>query len=348
MRLVLALIIILCGASVDALAQVHPIGFDTHAGDPSFGCEANPTGNPIGGGEGYSDTFTTGEHVVTTAEELLEALGKAQAGEVVFVPDGVKIDLTDERSIAIPGRVTLAGTRGLDDSEGARLFVREPYGGTLFVTAGHQVRITGLRIEGPFGGTEVTAYSATGITVRHFRTRVDNCEVYNWNVNGISISHPASQAMIHHNYIHHCRRRGLGYGVVISSADAFIIANIFEHCRHLIACTGRSGSGYEAAWNRAINSNFDMHGGRDLGDGTNIAGDWLYVHHNTFEHSGLAVSIRGIPSQGALVHNNWFGAPPHMAVNSVGNTHVYQNVYGPDRARQETPLSFWNLGEGLR
>ena len=93
--------------------------------DETFGCEANPTGNPIGGGAGYSDIKTTGDYIVKTKEELLEALSKAKAGEVVFIPHGVEIDMTGTSNVAIPGGVTLAGTRGHNGSPGARLFTKQ-------------------------------------------------------------------------------------------------------------------------------------------------------------------------------------------------------------------------------
>ena len=78
-----------------------------------------------------------------------------------------------------------------------------------------------------------------------------------------------------------------------------------------------------------------MHGGRDRGDNTNIAGDWMHVHHNTFLGAVQAVNIRGVPSQHALVHNNWFvQKTPVEAVVSGGNTRTYDNVYGEDRTPQ--------------
>jgi len=49
-----------------------------------------------------------------------------------------------------------------------------------------------------------------------------------------------------------------------------------------------------------------MHGGRDRKDGTDIAGDWLKVHHNTFRAAKPALSIRGTPREKAEVHGNWF------------------------------------------
>ena len=312
-------------------------GYQEH--NENFGCEANPTGDPIGGGHGYRDIRTTGDFVVRTEKELLEALKNARAGQVVFVPDGVEIDLTGERSIQIPGGVTLAGTRGLNGSSGARIFtaLKESY--SLMQTAGYDVRITGLRFEGPFGGTERVGFNAAFLSIGHSGGEVDNCEVYNFNVRGIGVTSTAIKVHIHHNYIHHCTRGGLGYGVSTSSSDVHIIANKFDHCRHHIASSGAPGSGYEAAWNfvgqNAISHHFDMHGGRDRGDSTDIAGDWIHIHHNTFQGTQRHVVIRGVPSQGAEVHHNWFAGPAEKMVISRGNTKVYRNVYGPDKKLEE-------------
>ena len=305
----------------------------------TFGCEANPTGDPIGGGPGYRDIHTSGDFTVRTKEELLAALKAAKPGKVVFVPDGVEIDLTGERYINIPAGVTLAGTRGLNGSPGARIFttLKESY--YLMRTAGYGVRITGLRFEGPYGGTDRVSFNSNFFSLAHGPAEVDNCEIHKFNVIGISVAGDAIHVQIHHNYIHHCTRGGLGYGVCTNSSDVHIIANKFEHCRHHIASGGNPGSGYEAAWNfvgpGAISHHFDMHGGRDRGDGTNIAGDWVHIHHNTFQGRQRHVYIRGVPSQGAEVHHNWFSGPAAKKVISAGNTKVYRNVYGPEKKLEE-------------
>jgi len=310
-----------------------------HDREETFGCEANPTGDPIGGGSGYRDIHTTGDFIVKTKAELLSALKEAKAGQVVFVPDGVEIDLTGERNIRMPGGVTLAGTRGLAGSLGARIFTtrKESYG--LMRTAGYDVRITGLRFEGPYGGTDRVGFSTTFCSLSHSGAEVDNCEIYNFNVVGLGVASTAIKVRIHHNHIHHCTRGGLGYGVSTGSSDVRIIANKFDNCRHHIASSGAPGSGYEAAWNfvgpDAISHHFDMHGGRDRGDSTDIAGDWIHVHHNTFQGRQRHVVIRGVPSQGAEVHHNWFAGPAEKKVVSSGNTRVYRNVYGPDKELEE-------------
>jgi len=255
----------------------------------------------------------------------------------------VEIDLTGSMGLMIPGGVTLAGTRGLNGSPGARLFTTQK-SGTQFLTAGDEVRVTGLRFEGPSGSPERTAENATFFAVRHYRPEIDNCEIYNWNIQGVYSTLGASQVQVHHNYIHHCQRSGYGYGVVVYSSDVRIIANKFDYCRHHIAAGGRPGCSYEAAWNLAgpncTSHLFDMHGGSDRGDNTNIAGDWMEIHHNTFQSDKREVVIRGVPSQGAEIHHNWFVHPPEEAVRSGGNTRVYANVYGPDRQPQEKPIEF--------
>lgn len=305
----------------------------------TFGCEANPTGNPIGGGEGYEPIFTRGDFTVSTADEFLAALGKARPGQVVFVPHGAEIDLTGKKDIRIPAGVTLAGTRGLDGSPGARVFTTWSESHRLMRTGGERVRVTGLRFEGACASTEKVASHSHFLLVDHYACEVDNCEVYNFNISGIGVGLGAMKARIHHNFIHHCQRSGYGYGVYVSSSNARVIANRFDYCRHHIACGGQPGAGYEAAWNfvgpHAIGHHFDVHGGRDRGDSTNIAGDWIHVHHNTFQGTARHLVIRGVPSQWGKVHHNWFALPKAKAVISTDNTQVYRNVYGPNRTIEE-------------
>jgi hypothetical protein len=316
-----------------------------------YGCEANPTGDPIGGDESYSDIKSTGDFIVRTRQELLDALKQAQAGQVVFVPGDIEIDLGGAMGIRIPGGVTMAGDRGLNGSAGALLYNRTTTG-TQLVTAGDFVRITGLRIEGPLAGTERTAASATGIHTSHFATEIDNCEIFNWNIQGVYTGRGASQVHVHHNHIHHCQRSGYGYGVVVYSSDVRIIGNIFDYCRHHIAAGGAPGCSYQAAWNyfseNCTSSLVDMHGGRDRGDNTDIAGDWMIVHHNTFMGPRRAIGIRGTPSQGAEIHNNWFSQPPQETNVSTGNTRVYNNVYGPGKTSQEVAFEFVDAERVMR
>ena len=306
----------------------------------TFGCEANPTGDPIGGGPGYRDIKTSGDFTVRTRQELLDALKQAKAGQTIFLPDGVEIDMTGANAIDLPPGITLAGTRGLDGSLGARLFTTLRTTSPLFRTTGDDTRITGLRIEGPYAGPEKIATFSYGLSMYHHNSEVDNCEIYNWNCVGIA-ARGGGDVRIHHNYIHHCQQSGYGYGVSTGGCNCFIIANKFDWCRHDIASSGSPGDSYEAAWNwvgeHATSHRFDMHGGRDRGDGTDIAGDWIHIHHNTFlDTKRAAVVIRGVPSQGADVHHNWFAQPTAAeAVRAPGNTRVHRNLCGPEKKLEE-------------
>jgi hypothetical protein len=58
-----------------------------------YGAQADKRGS-IGGGRGYTEILTTGDFVVENLDQLLDALGKAKAGQVIFIPEQVEIDCT--------------------------------------------------------------------------------------------------------------------------------------------------------------------------------------------------------------------------------------------------------------
>ena len=59
------------------------------------------------------------------------------------------------------------------------------------------------------------------------------------------------------------------------------------------------------------------------------------IHHNTFQGTQAAVVIRGVPSQEAEVHHNWFVKPAGQSVRTSGNTRVHDNVYGLEKVLEE-------------
>ena len=77
-------------------------GIPPASAEATYGCEANPTGNPIGGGDGYSDIYLSGDFHVTSRQELTAALAAAEPGQVVFIPAGADIDLSGQRTLSIP------------------------------------------------------------------------------------------------------------------------------------------------------------------------------------------------------------------------------------------------------
>ena len=272
-----------------------------------------------------------------TKAALLEALKKAKAGQVIFVPDGVEIDMTGKQ-LRISAGVTLAGTRGLNGSSGARMFTTDRGQNVCLIgTGGYDVRITGLRFEGPEKGREKPS-RARFLVLGHSGGEVDNCEIWGFNHRCLMVLGDAIDVYIHHNYIHHCQQGGFGYGVIVDSGYCRIIANRFEWCRHEIASIGSPGCAYEAAWNfvgpHSYGYNFDMHAGRDRGDGTDIAGDWIHIQHNTFQTRQAPVGIRGTPAQWGKVHHNWFAGPDEGRRSVRGSfgggnrTRVYRNAFG--------------------
>jgi len=313
-----------------------------------FGAEPNPTGDPIGGGTGYRRTVAKPEHVVRTAEELLAALARGRSKDVVYVADAAEIDLTGKRGIVIPGGVVLASGRGRDGSKGALLFTTEDQRTNgksvrfcLFRTGGPKVRVTGLRLRGPDPKVRgrYQYINSDGVQCDHDALEVDNCEIWAWSHGGV-FARTGARIHVHHNSIHHCQRAGLGYGVVLNKAEVLIEANLFDYYRHAIAGTGRSPGGYEARYNIALKHAtshvFDMHGGADRRDHTNVAGDWIKIHHNTFHAPQTPVVIRGRPTKACDVHHNWFvrAASKRRAVrqkNAKGNLHVGRNAYTKDK-----------------
>ena len=317
--------------------------------EENFGAEANPTGDPIGGGKGYRRLVDHGDYNVKSLRELLAALKMAKAGQVVYVDDKAEIDLTGRRRIVIPGGVTLSSGRGKGDTKGALLYSNELSTSPLFLAGGEKVRVTGLRLCGPDPnrrteqmrklykeGRYYSIPNSDGIISTYPGLEVDNCELSGWSHAAVFLSRGASKAHIHHNYIHHNQRSGLGYGVCLDQADALIEANLFDWCRHHIAGTGRPGTSYEACYNLVLeNANghsFDMHGGSDRKDGTDIAGDLIEIHHNTFRATEVpAIMIRGRPQQSARIHHNWFlHSDSEKAVrqtNATGNMDVCRNQF---------------------
>jgi hypothetical protein len=317
---------------------------------------ARPDGRgPIGGAGGYTNLVSSGYYIAKELDSLLDALSRAKAGQTVFIPGQREIDLTariyiEQLVLEVPEGVTLAGERGHGGSTGALLTCDALKTAVMIRAAGPDVRITGLRIRGPnskryldhhrrsFGeGGEGHGYyykfpTSNGITTEYPRLEVDNCEISGFAHAGVYLS-VAEGHHIHHNYIHHCQYQGLGYGICHNTASSLIEQNLFNWNRHSIAGTGRPGCSYVARHNvelgESLSHCFDMHGGRDRKDGTDIAGTSIEIYNNTFRARQTPVVIRGMPQQKCEVHHNWF-LRHHEAAEAVrlsGNTKVFNNAY---------------------
>ncbi len=323
--------------------------------DSVYGAQPDKRGT-IGGGAGYTNIIKRGDYTVKTLEALMHALTQAQPGQAVFIPGETEIDLTsliyiEQLVLEVPQGVTLAGNRGQNGSKGALLTSDTLNTPVMIRATGPDVRITGLRIQGPnpkryldhhkrafSEGGEGSKYyyqlpTSNGIRAEHPRLEVDNCEVSGFSHAGIDLLN-ADGHHIHHNYIHHCQYQGLGYGVCHNTASSLIEYNQFDSNRHSIAGTGRPGNSYVARHNVELGTSlshcFDMHGGRDRKDGTDIAGTSIEIYNNTFRAKQTPVVIRGVPEEQCTVHHNWFmkHRTPDKAVRASKRTTISDNAYG--------------------
>jgi hypothetical protein len=251
--------------------------------------------------------------------------------------------------------VTLASDRGYKESKGALIYSDALKTTRLIRPEGPDVRITGLRIRGPnpkryidhhrrsFAEGRGSEYyysfpTSTGIWMEYSGLEVDNCEISGFSHAGIFLV-KGDRHHIHHNFIHHCQYKGLGYGVALDIASSLIERNKFNFNRHSIAGDGRPGCSYEARHNvelgTALSHCFDMHGWRDRKDGTDIAGTKIIIHHNTFRTHKLPIHIRGVPEEVCRVYSNWFPrhVNPEKAVRAHEKTVVENNAYGTSPVR---------------
>jgi hypothetical protein len=323
-------------------------------GDSIYGAKADETG-PIGGGKGYKNIITSGDYTVDSLESLIEALAKAKAGQIVFIPGDKIIDMTtfiyiDKIILKIPEGVTLASDRGHNGSEGAQITSDGLDTPGMILVNGANVRISGIRLEGPNpkryldhhkrafgpGGPGHPYYykfpTSNGILCKFPDLEVDNCIITAFSHAGINLQ-AGTRHHIHHNLIHRCQYNGLGYGVSHDKASSIIEFNQFNENKHSLAGTGSPGCGYIARNNVelgiSLSHNFDMHGGRDRKDNTTIAGTTMEMYNNTFLGPQRAVVIRGVPQDKCDVHHNWM--PTHKnassAVRAEEKTYTTNNLY---------------------
>ncbi|MEN6371892.1 MAG: hypothetical protein ABFD64_07745 [Armatimonadota bacterium] len=286
-----------------------------------YGAEAYAGKDPIGGGAGYTKIVDRSKaaFIVSTADELKNALGKAKPGEIIYVTDNSVIDMTGQDHVVIPGGITIAGNRGVDGSLGPIIKTTNLECYPLFITMGEDVRLTGIRFQGPDPEIRKEAGAkllSCCITTTKPGLEVDNCEMWGWSFAAIALTNAGTGHKIHHNYIHHCRRQGLGYGVCLGRSQADIIANRFVDNRHDIAGTGREGTSYRACYNISeaidppISHAFDMHGNQESrkpGEVVpNFAGDSIEIFNNTFKSKEprVYIAIRGEPRYGITIHHN--------------------------------------------
>ncbi|MFC0529732.1 FG-GAP-like repeat-containing protein [Phytohabitans kaempferiae] len=306
--------------------------------------------------------------VVRTRAELVAALAAATAGDTVFVDGAASINLTGLKRIPIPAGVTLASNRGQSGAAGGLLYNTELQLGdggetwAQFLVTGAGVRVTGLRLRGPDTEIRDTAYqydNSRGIeAVGASDLLVDRNEMWGWSHAAVYLGNTI-EGRVYNNYMHHNRRTGLGYGVVLyADASALIENNTFTQNRHDIAGSGIRTQRYEARFNvtsaYAGSHAFDMHGENETQhNGQPWAGAVMHIKHNSFRSASYAgVAVRGRPSIGAWISGNCFAhggaSTATRQVHFSGNFHVGANTYGTTtgNCHQTGRRVAWQLSSG--
>jgi parallel beta-helix repeat protein len=266
-----------------------------------------------------------GSMVVQSLEQLKDRIERAEDGEIILINKYAAFDLTYEKPIVISKRISLRGHPNPGENARPHFF---SFGKPLpmFDIKAEGVVFFGLKLEGTEKDSKISEIIELnkqgikgvykfpvirGIDINASNVVIKNCEIMGFSHSGIFIQ-KAKNITIEENYIHHNQRWGLGYGVTLSEAStATITRNTFNFNRHSIAGTGHSGQSYEAAYNwfgkDHNDTPLDMHGGRDRGDKTQVAGRRVDIHHNVILTTKVKSFIhRGIAEDTVLIHHNSF------------------------------------------
>jgi hypothetical protein len=262
---------------------------------------------------------------IANLSQLLEALERAQDGDVITLDYKSSFDLTHEKTIEINKAITIRGYPS-PFNIGQPHFFSKGRPAPMFRITSPNVVIDGLKIEGfekDSKKDEIAELNRQGIKgvyqfpiTQGIQINASNVTIKNSELMGFShaaiIMTNAQNIIIEHNNIHHNQRSGLGYGITLSqNSKAIINNNQFDFNRHSIAGTGHSGQSYVAHHNtfgaNHIDSPLDMHGGKDRKDGTQIAGRRIEIRDNVILTKDVPAFIhRGIAEEGVYIYRNVF------------------------------------------
>lgn len=272
---------------------------------------------------------------ISTLDQLKNAIKLSKYGDTIFIANKAKIDLTDESPLVLPSGIILYGNN--EESEKPFFFTKSFATNPLFICKGNNIEINGVRIKGndsKIKQEKILEYkikkakekkstirdinliyvyglpNSVGIKIYGKNIKILNCEIYNWSHAGIYIYEGAT-VKVANCYIYKNQRIGLGYGILVQG-KAEIYNNIFDYNRHAIASSGKSTASYHAHHNICLKNStiqshiFDVHGGVDRKDGTNIAGEKFEVNDNIFfvENNYEVFRIRGVSIKETKVYNN--------------------------------------------
>ncbi len=206
---------------------------------------------------------------------------------------------TVESRILISDGVHLIGGRtavpGQPFNPGPRLFVTD-HPQWLFEVSGNNVKVSGVRIEGPdMWETDTTCIgihisdvnpNSTPPPPNGINVEIDHSEFSGWSDSAVWVQDDPGKTMvqviidprtpqlvypnnpktepvyIHDNFFHHNQHfHGNGYGVGLGNAHVLIERNVFDWNRHAISAAASAGTGYRAYRNLVLEN-----GGINAGD----------------------------------------------------------------------------------
>jgi hypothetical protein len=209
----------------------------------------------------------------------------------IYIENHVELNLSGREFIPIVGGITLAGGRTARQP-GPRLYTTTSPR-VLFSINGDNVRITGVRIQGPdMGISNADGICCSGIFLNSsVNIDIHNNEIFGWRNSAVEIRDNISDRIsvitnpetvrVRNNYIHHNQHVGkMGYGVTVKDgAYALIERNVFDYNRHAIEGDGSDGSGYRAYRNLVLENGgyHDTYNACDLPDWIALVspGAWL-------------------------------------------------------------------------
>ncbi len=301
-----------------------------------------------GGSVNYGYCVKNGTAMVRTADELIRRLENAQNGDIIYIADDAMIDLRGRHTdapIEIKTGVTLASGRGKNGSKGGLIRCSAKDRDVLFRVTGDNVRITGLRFEGPDMSSDGEIEDIlTGISVRMpapttaRNILIDNNEIYGWQKVGVAVTNVKTVRILQNEFHHNQFVKltlippdhfGGGYGIEVGDfGGASIEQNVFHHNRHDIAGNGHRESTYSAIKNLVlgggISHSFDVHAWKENkcekeykhSNGWAIAGHTFLFKDNIFRQDhNEAIQIRGVPVKLVTIQNNSFKMERRKAVN---------------------------------
>ncbi len=335
----------------------------------------------IGGGEGHTSDIglADADVIVDDRSGLLSALDGS--AEIIGVEGTARIDLSG-RDFTLRDK-TIVSDRGQDGSPGGLLYTTD-HGedspvfdggsdGRGLITMRGNSRISGIRFRGPYhdhydderypgyiplddGDSSERRRKraeryARGIRITSDDAEIDNCELYGWPNEAISIGSRSSSASpsIHHVYGHDCMMVGYGYIVNLFRGNPTIRMCYFDATRHAITGFGFADCSFTvedcvfgpSTYSHAV----DMHCLSENGyDGDLTAGGRVEVRRCTFafthsitDRRTQAIAFRGYPDDEYVTENNRF-------VHDIDGDEPAENV--ANESRQPVPYRQVNVPEG--